>query len=76
MQGELNLQAFTGNGDQQAGLDSYPNLTLYSVFRTTEELVDPFEQQFDLPTAPIEIADGLAAIGIMSEAGNHKNSNR
>ena len=65
MQGKRNRELLFGDRNQQISGYGDPDLTLHGVLRTSKELVDakmlldPFEEQFDLPAAPIKIADRL-----------------
>src|ERR1019366_4313319 len=51
------------NGDQDIDGDSDPHLGAHGVFGRaiegfdTQMLLDPFEEQFDLPTAAVELSD-------------------
>ena len=59
------FQLSPGNRDQQVRTDRRPYLAADRVFGATvkisdaQMLLDPFEEQFDLPPAFIEIADDL-----------------
>ena len=58
------MQAFPDDGDEDINRDSNPDLCLDGVLRVTEEgldaqvLLDPFEEQFDLPAAAVQFGDG------------------
>ena len=58
------MQAFFQNGDEQINGDGAPDLGAYRVGTgaikgfDAQMLLDPFEEQFDLPAAPIELRDG------------------
>ena len=58
------MQTFFQNGDEQINGDRAPDLGAHGV-RTgaikgfdAQMLFDPFEEQFDLPAAPIQLSDG------------------
>ena len=57
------MESFFHDSDQQVSGDSNPHLSLDCVLRSTKEnfdtkmLLDPFEEQLDLPTASIKLGD-------------------
>ena len=57
------MQTLLHDGDEHVDRDRYPDLRLHRVLRGAEEpldpqvLLDPLEEQFDLPTAFVEGAD-------------------
>jgi len=58
------MQTFFQNGDEQINGDGGPDLGAHRVGRGAvkgfyaQMLLDPFEEEFDLPAAPIELGDG------------------
>ena len=58
------MQAFFQNGDEQINGDGTPDLGAHRVGAgaikgfAAQRLLDPFEEQFDLPSAPIQLRDG------------------
>jgi len=58
------MQTFFQNGDEQVNGDGTPDLGAHRVGRRAiqgfdpQMLLDPFEEQFDLPAAPIQLRDG------------------
>jgi len=58
------MQTFFQNGDEQIDGDGRPDLDPHGVGRravkgfNAQMLLDPFEEQFDLPTTAIELGDG------------------
>jgi len=58
------MQALFQNGDEQINGDGGPDLSAHRVGRgavegfDAEMLLDPFEEEFDLPAAAIELGDG------------------
>ena len=58
------MQTFFQNGDEQINGDGTPDLGAHRVGRRAvkgfdaQMLLDPFEEEFDLPAAPIELGDG------------------
>ena len=58
------MQTFFQNGDEQVNGDGTPNLGAHRVGRRAvkgldaQMLLDPFEEQFDLPASAIELGDG------------------
>ena len=58
------METFSNDCDKDIGGDSNPDLGLYRIFGSavecldTEMLLDPFEEQFDLPSALVEFGDG------------------
>ena len=57
------MKQFLGNDKQQIVTDSNPNLCKYSILRRPEErldvqvLLDPLEEQLNLPALPIEFSN-------------------
>ena len=60
----LEIEAFFDDGDENVHRDGDPDLGFDSVLGSAEEaldaqvLLDPFEEQFDLPAAFVEFGDG------------------
>jgi hypothetical protein len=60
----LQVELLFENGDQEINGDGDPNLDLNAVGRSTEEafdaqvLLDPFEEELDLPSAAINLSNG------------------
>ena len=58
------MKTFSNDGDGDIGGDSNPDLGLYRIFGSavkcldTEMLLDPFEEQFYLPSALVEFGNG------------------
>ena len=58
------MQTFFQNGDEQINGDGGPDLDAHGVWASAikgfdaQMLLEPFEEQFDLPAAPIEVGDG------------------
>jgi hypothetical protein len=58
------MQAFFQNRDEQVDGDGRPDLDAHRVWRgavkgfDAQRLLDPFEEEFDLPTAAIALGDG------------------
>ena len=58
------MEAFSNDGDKDISGDGNPDLRLYRIFGSAVEsldaemLFDPFEEQFDLPSARVEFGDG------------------
>ena len=58
------MQAFFQDGDEQINGDGGPDLSAHRVWRgavkglDAQMLLDPFEEEFDLPAAAIELGDG------------------
>lgn len=58
------MQAFLQNGDEQVNGDGAPDLGAHRVGRRAvkgldaQMLLDPFEEEFDLPASAIELGDG------------------
>ena len=58
------MQAFLQNGDEQLSGDGGPDLGAHGVRAgavkgfDAQMLLEPFEEQFDLPAAPIQVGDG------------------
>jgi len=58
------MQTLFQNGDEQVNGDGGPDLSAHRVWRGAVEgfdaqmLLDPFEEEFDLPTSTIELGDG------------------
>ena len=58
------MQTFFQNGDEQINGDGGPDLRAHRVGRgavkgfDAQMLLDPFEEEFDLPAAPIQFGDG------------------
>lgn len=58
-------RALLDDGDQHVGGDRDPDLRLHRVLAGAEEcldaqmLFDSFEEQFDLPAQPVQLADRL-----------------
>ena len=58
------MESFSNDGDKYIGGDGNPDLGLYRIFGSSVEdldaemLLDPFEEQFDLPSAFVEFGDG------------------
>jgi len=71
------MQTFFQNGDEQINGAGDPDLGAHRVERRAvkgfdaQMLLEPFEEQFDLPAAPIELGDGHAR-----NAGNFRNQLR
>ena len=71
----LKMQTFLCNGDQQVGRYGNPYLRLHRVLAGAEEdldtqmLLDPFEEQFDLPTLAVQ---GGNQIGLEREVVGQK----
>ena len=65
----IQMQALLGDSDQHVSADRYPDLRFDRVLAGAKEgldsqmLLDPFEEQFDLPSLPIKIADQLGLEG-------------
>src|ERR1039457_2204815 len=63
------MQTFFQNGDEQINGDGGPDLGAHRVGRgaikgfDAEMLLDPFEEQFDLPASPIQLRDGPSRHG-------------
>ena len=63
------MQTFFQDGDEQINGDGAPDLRAHGVFARAEKgfdaqmLLDPFEEQFDLPAAAIELRDGQRGHG-------------
>ena len=63
------MQAFFQNGDEQVNGDGAPDLSAHGVRTRTVEgfdaqmLLDPFEEQFDLPAAMIQLRNGQGGRG-------------
>jgi len=63
------MQPFFQNGDEQINGDGGPDLSAHRVGRRAvkgfdpQMLLDPFEEEFDLPAAPIELGDGQCRHG-------------
>ena len=63
------MQAFFQNGDEQVNGDGAPDLAAHGVGRSAvkgfdaEMLLEPFEEQLDLPAAAIELGDGQGRDG-------------
>ena len=63
------MQAFLQNGDEQINGDGCPDLGAHGVWAgavkgfDAQMLLDPFEEQFDLPAAPIQFGDGQSRDG-------------
>ena len=63
------MQTFFQNGDEQVNGDSAPDLGAHGVGTgavkgfDAQVLFDPFEEQFDLPAAPIQLSDGQSRHG-------------
>jgi len=63
------VQTFFQNGDEQINGDGAPDLGAHGVGAgaikgfDTQMLLDPFEEQFDLPAAPIQLSDGQSRHG-------------
>jgi len=63
------IEAFFGDGDQQADRDGDSELRFDHVFtgsvecRDAQVLLDPLEEQFNLPSALVECADGCRGQG-------------
>ena len=60
----MQMQAFFQNGDEQVNGDGAPDLGAHRVGAgaikgfDTQMLLDPFEEQFDLPAATIQLGNG------------------
>lgn len=58
------METFSNDGDKDIGGDGDPDLGLYRIVGSavegldSEMLLDPFEEQFDLPSALVEFGDG------------------
>ena len=58
------MQTFFQNGDEHVNGDGGPDLGAHRIGRRavksfdTQMLLDPFEEQFDLPASAIELGDG------------------
>ena len=63
------MQTFFQNGDEQINGDGGPDLGAHRVGRgavkgfDAQMLLDPFEEQFDLPAATIELGNGQSRHG-------------
>src|SRR5215472_14354836 len=63
------MQLFFENGNQEVHRDSGPDLDPYRILGSAVEgfdsqmLFDPFEKQFDLPTAAVELSNGQRRFG-------------
>ena len=63
------MQTFFQDGDEQINGDGAPDLSAHRVGRSAvkgfdaQMLLDPFEEQFDLPAAMIELGDGQSRHG-------------
>jgi len=63
-QAQFASQFLLENGDEQVHAHRDPDLSLHRVVRVAEKgfdpqmLFDPFEEQFDLPTATIQLPNG------------------
>ena len=63
------MEPFFQNGDEQINGDGAPDLGAHRVWAgaikgfDTQMLLDPFEEEFDLPTASIEFGDGQSRHG-------------
>ncbi len=63
------MQTFFQNGDEQINGDGGPDLGAHGVGAgaikgfDTQMLLDPFEEQFDLPATPIQLSDGQCRDG-------------
>ena len=63
------MQTFFQNGDEQVNRDRAPDLGAHRVGTgaikgfEAQMLFDPFEEQFDLPAAPIQLSDGQSRHG-------------
>jgi hypothetical protein len=61
----LKMQTFLRNGDQQVGRYGNPDLRLDGVLAGAKEhldsqmLLDPFEEQFHLPTLAVQVGNQL-----------------
>ena len=59
----LKMQTFFCNGDQHIGANRNPDLRLHGVLAGAQKrldaqvLLDPFEEQLDLPTLPVELGN-------------------
>ena len=60
VRGMMQLESFFGDDDEDIHGDGDPDLGLHGIGRSTEEaldakvLLDPFEEEFDLPTLSID----------------------
>src|SRR5688572_1947900 len=67
MQGRLHVEPLPDDGYEDVDGDCNPHLSLHGVLRGTEEcfdsqmLLDPFEEQFDLPATATERRDVCGA---------------
>ena len=58
------METFSNDGNEDIGGYGNPDLGLYRIVGgaveclDTEMLLDPFEEQFDLPSALVEFGDG------------------
>ena len=63
------MQAFLQNGDEQINSDGGPDLGAHGVWAgavkgfDAQMLLDPFEEEFDLPATAIELGDGPSRHG-------------
>ena len=63
------MQTFFQNGDEQINGDGGPDLGAHGVWAGSvksfdaQMLLDPFEEQFDLPAAPIQLGEGQSRHG-------------
>ena len=64
VEGGVEIEPFFDDGDEDVDRDGDPDLGFYSIFRRSVEpfdpqmLLDPLEEEFNLPAALIEGADG------------------
>src|ERR1039458_1510325 len=65
----LQMQTFFQNGDEQIDGDGRPDLGAHRVGRRAvkgfdaQRLLEPFEEEFDLPASPIELGNGQSRHG-------------
>ena len=72
------MQPFFQNGDEQVNGDGAPDLGAHGVGRgavkgfDAQMLLEPFEEQLDLPAAPIELGDGQSRDGeVVGQENQH-----
>ena len=69
MEGGVEAQLLLDDGDQDVGSHGAPDLRFHGVLAGAEEafdaqvLLDPLEEQFDLPTTAIELCEVCCEIG-------------
>src|SRR5215510_2189467 len=74
------LSRFLDNGNEQIDRHSAPDLSFDRVLRSTKEdfdsqmLLNPFEDQFDLPAATIKFCDGQSRQMVISPNCTLKNN--